>query len=208
MQGLTVAEAEGRLPSLPEGVTLTPDRTNRFDPEDLDEYWSQNLDFSMLGGSDPECIQTFEMIQDRFNIVAFSNGPRKYISRVLKEIGLDSFFPSKQLFAVNDVLPHCKPDVGSFRLVLEKVGVGPEQCIMVEDSMKNIRVAKSMGMKTILVVGKGRKRENRSCETQRGADDAEATKAGDAPDETDLSVDGKCALFFLWTRETTRLFTC
>ncbi|KAL7517570.1 hypothetical protein ACHAWX_002489, partial [Stephanocyclus meneghinianus] len=75
------------------------------------------------------------------------------------------------------------------KLVLEKVGVLPEECIMVEDSMKNIRVAKSLGMKTILVVGKGRKRENRIAEYLARADDAEATKAGDIPDETDPAVD-------------------
>lgn len=191
LQGLSVAEAEGRLPPLPAGVTLLPGKSKRFDPEDLDEYWANNLDFSLLGGPDPKCIETFEMMSGKLNIVAFSNGPRKYVSRVLREIGLDSYFPLKQLFAVNDVLPYCKPDPDSFQLVFERVGVVPEECIMVEDSMKNIRVAKSLGMKTILVVGKGRKTANRSTKSQKGADDAEATKAGDTPDESDPSVDGK-----------------
>ncbi|KAL3802375.1 hypothetical protein HJC23_007200 [Cyclotella cryptica] len=188
-KGLTVAEADGKLPPLPDGVTLPADRTSRFDPEELDEYWAQHLDFSLLGGPDPKCIETFEMMSRKLKIVGFSNGPRKYVTRVLKEIGLEYFFQSKQLFAVNDVLPHCKPDHGAFQLVLEKIGVVPRECIMVEDSMKNIRVAKSLGMKTILVVGKDRKRENRSAEYQKSADDAEATKAGDIPDETDPAVD-------------------
>jgi putative hydrolase of the HAD superfamily len=98
---------------------------------------------------------------------------------------------------VNDVLPYCKPDLDSFHLVFEKVGVAADECIMVEDSMKNIRVAKSLGMKTILVVAKGRKRENRDNDVQQGADDAEATKAGDAPDETDPAVDGKNICLFV-----------
>ena len=157
----------------------------------MDEYWANNLNFSLLGGPDPKCIETFEQMNGKLNIVGFSNGPRKYVSRALKEIGLDHFFPPKSLFAVNDVLPYCKPDSDSFQLVFERVGVVPEECIMVEDSMKNIRAAKSLGMKTILVVGKGRKRANRSSEFQKDADDAEATKAGDAPDETDPAVDGK-----------------
>jgi putative hydrolase of the HAD superfamily len=161
----------------------------------LDEYWANNLDFSLLGAPDPKCIETFDVIKERLNMVAFSNGPRKYVTRVLKEIGLDSFFPPKQLFAVNDVLPHCKPDPGSFHMVLEKIGASPEECIMVEDSMKNIRVAKSIGMKTILVVGKDRKRENRSGEPHKDADDAEATKAGDVPDESDPAVDGESTMF-------------
>ena len=46
-------------------------------------------------------------------------------------------------------------------------------------------------MKTILIVGKGRKRGNGASESQQNADDAEATKAGDAPDMTHPAVDGK-----------------
>lgn len=188
-KGLAVAEAEGRLPPLPAGADLPPDQTKRFNPEDLDEYWATNLDFTMLGGADPKCLQMFDTINKKLTIVAFSNGPRKYVSRVLKEIGLDSFFPPKRLFAVNDVLPYCKPDPNSFQQVLNKIGTSAEECIMVEDSMKNIRIAKSIGMKTILVVGKGRKQENRRDKSQEGADRAEATKVGDAPDETDPAVD-------------------
>lgn len=189
-----MAEIEGKLPPLPDGTTLPPGRTSRFDADDLDEYWANNLDFALLNGSDPMCIETFDKIKEKLNIVAFSNGPRKYVSRVLKEIGLDRFFPPKQLFAVNDVLPHCKPDPGSFRLVLDEVGAVPEECIMVEDSMKNIRVAKSLGMRTILIVGRGRKQNNKSSGSQKSADDAEATKAGDAPDESDPAVDGKSVI--------------
>ena len=187
-----MAESEGRLPPLPSNVTLLPGRTRRFDPEDLDEYWANNLNFSLLSGPDPKCIEIFnEMNNKSLNIVGFSNGPRKYVTRVLKEIGLDSFFPPERLFAVNDVLPYCKPDPGSFQFVLDKVGVAPEECVMVEDSMKNIQAAKSIGMKTILIVGKGRKRGNGMSESQQNADDAEATKAGDAPDMNHPAVDGK-----------------
>ena len=127
------------------------------------------------------------------NLVAFSNGPRKYVSRVLREIGLDSFFPPENLFAVTDVLPHCKPDKGSFDLVLKSIGAKPEESIMVEDSMKNVRAAKALGMQTILVVGKGRRGggedEKNDTNLDRNADEAEATKAGDAPDESDPAVD-------------------
>ena len=187
-----MAEAEGKLPPLPANVTLPPGRTRRFDPEDLDEYWANNLNFSLLSGPDPKCIAMFnEMDNKSLNIVGFSNGPRKYVTRVLKEIGLDSFFPPERLFAVNDVLPYCKPDPCSFQFVLDKVGVAPEECVMVEDSMKNIQAAKSIGMKTILIVGKGRKRGNGVSESQQNADDAEATKAGDAPDMNHPAVDGK-----------------
>eukprot|EP00578_Thalassiosira_sp_NH16_P007782 CAMPEP_0181121528 /NCGR_PEP_ID=MMETSP1071-20121207/24792_1 /TAXON_ID=35127 /ORGANISM="Thalassiosira sp., Strain NH16" /LENGTH=295 /DNA_ID=CAMNT_0023206365 /DNA_START=72 /DNA_END=959 /DNA_ORIENTATION=+ len=198
-KALTAAEADGKLPPLPDGASLPPGRTKLFDAGDLDEYWANNLDFSMLGGPDPKCIDTFHTMSNnpnwKLNLVAFSNGPRKYVSRVLREIGLDSFFPPERLFAVTDVLPHCKPDKASFDMVLKSIGARAEETIMVEDSMKNVRAAKALGMRTILVVGRGRKRRGSADESENDtkldklATDAEATKAGDAPDETDPAVD-------------------
>ena len=181
-KALTIAEADGRLP---EGV--------HFVADDLDEYWASNLDFSLLGGPDPELVEMFNALSSTTNLklVAFSNGPRKYVSRALKEIGLDKFFPPENLFAVTDVLPHCKPDKGSFDLVLKQVGVKPQECVMVEDSTKNVRAAKSLGMRTILIMGQGRRKGNSSGDAtlDQNAKDAEATKAGDAPDATDTAVD-------------------
>ena len=61
---------------------------------------------------------------------------------------------------------------------------------MVEDSMKNIRQSKALGLKTILVAGKGRKQRSRLAaqaegKLQEGADASELTKPGDAPLESD-----------------------
>ena len=150
-------------------------------------YWATSLDFTMLGGSlDQRSLDTFESLsKSNVQIVGFSNGPRKYVERVLKEIGLAKYFESNKLFGVTDVLPHCKPDKDSFEFVLNKVGATAEQCIMVEDSMKNIRAAKSLGMKTILIMGKGRKQQA----LNSNASLAEATKVGDAPDDKDKAVD-------------------
>lgn len=185
-QGLTAAEEDGRLPPLPDGVSLQPGE-KRFKANELDEYWAANLDFSMLGGPlDQRSVDTFEsLLRSNTQIVGFSNGPRLYVERVLKEIGLAKYFEPEKLFGVTDVLPHCKPDQSSFELVLKKVGALPEQCIMVEDSMKNIRAAKSLGMKTILIMGRGRKHRA----LNKNACLSEATKVGDAPDDQDQAVD-------------------
>jgi FMN phosphatase YigB (HAD superfamily) len=49
---------------------------------------------------------------------------------------------------------------------------------MIEDSMKNVRRAKELGMKTVLITG-----------TQENAAESEATKPGDAPVHDDPAVD-------------------
>ena len=194
-KGLQVAEAEGRLP---------PDAP-KFDPKELSHYWADNLNFSLLGTKESyddvhSMLQSLKVVNPDVNLVAFSNGPRLYVLRALREMGLDIFFPDDKVYAVEDVLPHCKPEPAAFEKIFKELGgVRPEECIMIEDSMKNIRAAKKLGMNTVLVAGKGRLGEGNTSGTCSGIDGdnnrdaateaAEATKPGDAPDVRDAAVD-------------------
>jgi len=198
-KALTVAEREGRFPPMAsrageEENTTTP----RFRTEDLAEYWATNLDFAMLGGVKSDLLR--DLRDNRLHHVAFSNGPRKYVLRVLEELGLlGSVFAEHRVFAVDDVLPHCKPEAEAFAKIFDRVGVEPADCVMIEDSMKNIRRAKELGMRTVLVAGAGRlRRLNNDSSSDNGDGDdaarllaaaAEATKPGDAPVVDDPAVD-------------------
>lgn len=166
-KALTIAQAEGRLPA----------DAPKFDVQDLSAWWAENVEYKLLGGVNTKLQKDLKEIQ--LNVVAFSNGPRIYVKRVLQELGLWESFGEDKLFAVDDVLPHCKPEREAFEKVFETLGVKPGECIMVEDSMKNIRKAKELGMKTVLVTGlpTGNKTAG------------ELTKPGDAPNESDAAVD-------------------
>ena len=153
-----------------------------FQAQDLAEWWASRLNFDLLGGKDEALIEMFQNCP--LTLVAFSNGPRKYVKRVLVELGVAEFFPEERLFAVDDVLPYCKPEKEAFDKILTILKVRPEECVMVEDSMKNIRAAKALGMKTILVAG--RTPTDNSMEAMK---QSEATKAGDAPERNDPAVD-------------------
>jgi len=166
-KALTIAQAEGRFP---EGA-------RKFDVKDLSEWWAKKLDYSLLGGKNTKLIKDLEEIPLR--IVAFSNGPRKYVKRCLQELGVWDYFGEDSLFALDDVLPYCKPEKEAFESIFERVGVKAEECIMVEDSMKNIRKAKELGMKTVLIMG--RQTEDKAI--------AKQTNSGDAPVGSDPAVD-------------------
>ena len=97
-------------------------------------------------------------------------------------LGLRDLFPDERLFAVEDVMPACKPEPAAFAAVLKRVGATAGQVLMVEDSMKNIRAAKAIGMHTVLVRGKQGGNDARKAA-------AEATKPGDAPQEEDPAID-------------------
>jgi putative hydrolase of the HAD superfamily len=173
-KALQVAEAEGRLPPPDPNK---PAKKPRFDPNDLAEFWATSLNFDLLGGERKSLIRDLQ--ECRLQLVAFSNGPRKYVVRVLKELGLwGTVFTEDRLFAVDDTLPYCKPEREAFEKIFARLGVRPHECIMIEDSMKNVRRAKELGMKTVLITG-----------TQENAAESEATKPGDAPVHDDPAVD-------------------
>ena len=78
----------------------------------------------------------------------FTNATREHATRILKILGiLDLFDP---IIDVLDVYPHCKPDREAFDIALEKFGKSADECIFVDDSIKNLNTANEMGFFTIL----------------------------------------------------------
>ena len=197
-KALTVAQADGKFPASP--------TTRTFDAKHMSQYWVDHLDYDKLWGNHAySSIDDSKRATKEFGaalakcparLVAFSNGPRDYVCKVLDSLGLLELFGSGSnndskdgafVWGVDDVLPHCKPEPEAFRAIFDKleataasennniaVKINPEECIMVEDSMKNIRAAKALGMKTILI--KGSREEGRIL-------------AEDAPLEDDPAVD-------------------
>ncbi|KAL3909300.1 MAG: hypothetical protein SGARI_002671 [Bacillariaceae sp.] len=141
-KALTVAQQEGKF----------PDGAPTFDTAHMAQYWADNLDYSKLGGHKKELHDALQACP--LQLVAFSNGPRIYVKRVLEELGLWDLFGEERLFAVDDVLPYCKPEAEAFQKIFDKLNIDkPQECVMVEDSMKNVRRAKALGMKTVLITG-------------------------------------------------------
>ncbi|OEU19038.1 HAD-like protein [Fragilariopsis cylindrus CCMP1102] len=176
-KALTVAQSEDELPV---GAPT-------FDIQHMAQYWVDHLNYNILWGCDSTYASTtkknYDKLKKSIKIVAFSNGPRSYVVKVLKTLQLWDLFGSnedaddgKYVFGVDDVLPYCKPEKESFEKIFDTTGktIRPEECIMVEDSMKNIRAAKALGMKTILITGS----------SEDGRD-----LSGDAPSTNDPAVD-------------------
>ena len=177
-KGLTVAEKEGQFPKKSD----SPDKP-LFETQDLSTWWAERLDYSMISAKSTDFQDELRGLAKSVKILAFSNGPRKYVQRVLKELDLTEFFGDESLYCVDDVLPHCKPEKEAFQKIFDTAGVKAEECIMVEDSMKNIRCAKALGMKTILIKG------IQKAENSANIAASEETKPGDAPKDSDPAVD-------------------
>ncbi|GMH97767.1 hypothetical protein TrST_g12647 [Triparma strigata] len=153
-KALAVACQEGAVPPKKAGGKAV------FDPAHLSKYWATKCDFTKYIARDEPLIEVFRQLKaSGLHIVAMTNAPRAYGAVVLETIGIREFFKDELLFGVDDFLPNCKPELEAFRKVLNNVkrATGDDtielsDCVMFEDSMKNVRGAKKAGMGTVLVV--------------------------------------------------------
>jgi len=81
--------------------------------------------------------------------VVFSNSPRHYAEAVLREMRLSPLFEA--VYSIESTRFQPKPQRAGFLRLLRDLGLAPTRCIMVEDSAANLRVAKFLGMQTVLV---------------------------------------------------------
>ncbi len=82
-------------------------------------------------------------------MVVFSNGSVEYVKRVLKALGVSEMFGDLFTIEFMDYIP--KPREYPYRKVVELYGRRPEECVLVDDRIPNIRTAFDMGMGTVVV---------------------------------------------------------
>lgn len=81
--------------------------------------------------------------------IIFSNAPVRYTQAVLAIAGIRNCFSS--VYSVEHLRFQPKPAVQGFLRVLRTEGLDPRACVMVEDTLPNLRTAKSLGMKTVWI---------------------------------------------------------
>ena len=83
--------------------------------------------------------------------VVLTNAPRAYAMRVLGALGIVQLFD--QVLSIEDMTMfghwRPKPDRRMLRQVAHRLGVHPSRCVLVEDSLKNVIAARSVGMQAV-----------------------------------------------------------
>ena len=77
-------------------------------------------------------------------ICVASNAPKEKVMTSLKTTGLNSYFDGK-IFSVQDV-KHGKPSPDLYLFAAEKMGVSPNECAVIEDSVFGVRAGIAAGM--------------------------------------------------------------
>lgn len=80
----------------------------------------------------------------------FTNASREHATRVLSCLGLEGLFNG--IIDITDVQPWCKPHPEAFQIALHLCGdPNPEQCLFVDDNLKNVDTAASLHLQTTLI---------------------------------------------------------
>ncbi len=87
--------------------------------------------------------------------LVLSNAPSHYASAVLRLMGVEGYFHA--VHGIESIGYQPKPSLAAFRSLLRSHRLIASRCVMVEDSVENLRPAKRLGMKTVWV-----SREHRS----------------------------------------------
>jgi putative hydrolase of the HAD superfamily len=79
----------------------------------------------------------------------FTNASREHAERVLDVLGVRHHFD--HIVDVRDVDFESKPRLAAYRRACELLQLRPEECMLVEDNVRNLVPAKELGMVTVLV---------------------------------------------------------
>ncbi|MBN1140196.1 MAG: pyrimidine 5'-nucleotidase [Deltaproteobacteria bacterium] len=133
------------------GVTLGGlIRHHGVDPEDYLDY-VHDVDIAARLGQDPQLLQA--LVASPLRKVVFTNASSEYARRVLACLGVEACFDGIFDIRIASFLP--KPYPEPYRKVLDRLGVAGERCVMVEDTLKNLKTAKELGMETVWVGPEG-----------------------------------------------------
>jgi len=79
----------------------------------------------------------------------FSNAPLGYAQRILRVLRIESAFDA--LYCIERARFQPKPSPRGFRVMMRAERLVPGRCVLVDDTLANLRAAKSLGMKTVWV---------------------------------------------------------
>jgi len=121
-------------------------------PDDfVEEYRErQELELRRSAKAIPGAIELMTAIEKAGDLkyCVASNAPRQKIDLNLEVTGLNKFFAESLIFSAYDI-EKWKPNPALFLYAAEQIGVAPDRCIVIEDSVAGIEAGLAAGMRTI-----------------------------------------------------------
>lgn len=127
-------------------------RHHQTDPRHFLWHTHQLPDLERMLVQEPWLRATVRRLPGRKYV--FSNAPVHYARAVLKALAIADLFDD--VFSIEHTRFRPKPDSYGFLRLCRNNRLRPQRCIMVEDSLENLRTAARLGMKTVWVTREAR----------------------------------------------------
>lgn len=97
----------------------------------------------------PEVLSAAKKLGDRYRVALLSNLTPEMRDHIVHTHGLENIF-SVMVFSCDPDLRDMKPNARPYMMVSEKIQVPPQECLFIDNSVKNTEAAEALGMQTIL----------------------------------------------------------
>jgi epoxide hydrolase-like predicted phosphatase len=113
----------------------------------LDEEALVEFRRDYFGGDrlDQEMVQFIRALRPSFKTALLSNASPQ-LRDLLNELGVTDLFDA---IVISGLVGVQKPDPAIYRIALERMGLAPEETILVDDFVRNIEAARALGMQTL-----------------------------------------------------------
>lgn len=115
-------------------------------PHDFLEY-VHNVPVVEFLSADEELRKTLQNVKSRKLI--FTNSDFKHANRILDALGVRDLF--EKIFDIEAMQFIPKPNPEPYKLVVSYLDSDPAECLLIDDMERNLKPAREMGMKTILI---------------------------------------------------------
>jgi len=116
---------------------------HKIDPHEFLEYVHNiNLDFLKK-----DTVLRKELLKLKAKKFVYTNGSRNHVNNITKHLGIDDLF--NEVFDILDAKFLPKPEIKSFKILIKKFNINPEETVFIEDIAKNLEPAKQLGMRTV-----------------------------------------------------------
>lgn len=127
-------------------------RNHGTDPRHFLWHTHQFPDLARMLVAEPGLVSVLRRLPGRK--IVFSNAPAHYAEAAVEMLGIAPYLDA--VYAVDHVGFRPKPAIEGFRAVLARERADPRRCVMIEDTVRNLRSAKRLGMRTVWITAESR----------------------------------------------------
>jgi HAD superfamily hydrolase (TIGR01509 family) len=139
---------------LSEIIAMVEERHNlRFAPDAVEQYASRvTARMPQELTAVKQALETVRTIATRGPVCVATNGERGNVLKSLSLTGIADIVPEERVFTAN-MVKHAKPAPDLFLYAAEKMGVHPDRCLVIEDSVFGVQAAQAAGMRVLGFTG-------------------------------------------------------